>query len=243
MVFCSISFKLQKVWGSIVDLPLNQVSASCHSWYPVGMTTYWCYFPLIIRNNLASVYCILTKLSTKMCHYTTFLCTKFQSNRITCFYFMVTLTPLLKEEKDEETKPVFGSSYLGNARRDLFKIWNVGYWRWRAFPQQKSSSFMQAAQSYVYVKIASLFFLLIYSQVLCAGFLGCTTHYRVSWYGTAQFQHHTRLHVCNYTALKIRLKWACYSFPLCLPPIMRWRFVIKTGVMPIFSEFYKDVKS
>ena len=34
---------------------------------------------------------------------------------------MVTLTPLRKEEKNE-TKPIFGSSYLGNARRDLVEI-------------------------------------------------------------------------------------------------------------------------
>ena len=40
---------------------------------------------------------------------------------------MVTLTPLRKEEKkkkkkNEETKPIFGSSYLGNAWRDLVEI-------------------------------------------------------------------------------------------------------------------------
>jgi len=50
-------------------------------------------------NNFASVYCILMKFGTKMCPYITFLCTKFQSIRITFFHFMVTLTPLRKEEK------------------------------------------------------------------------------------------------------------------------------------------------
>ena len=41
---------------------------------------------------------------------------------------MVTLTPLRKEEKkrkkkkNEETKPIFGSSYLGNTWRDLVEI-------------------------------------------------------------------------------------------------------------------------
>ena len=32
-----------------------------------------------------------------------------------------------KKKKHEETKPVFGSSYLGNAWRHLFEIWNLGY--------------------------------------------------------------------------------------------------------------------
>ena len=40
-----------------------------------------------------------------------------------------------------------------------------------ASPQQKSFSFIQAAQSYVYAKIALLFFLSIYSDVVCQ-FLG-----------------------------------------------------------------------
>jgi len=37
---------------------------------------------------------------------------------------MVTLT---KEEKNEGTQSIFGSSYLGNAWCDLIEIWNVGY--------------------------------------------------------------------------------------------------------------------
>jgi len=54
--------------------------------------------------------------------YTTFLCTKFQGNRITHFHFMVTLTPLRKEKKDRKKGKI-----IANARRDLVKIWNVGY--------------------------------------------------------------------------------------------------------------------
>ena len=59
---------------------------------------------------------ILTKLIKKMRPHTTFLFTKFQGNRITCFHFIVTLTPLRKEEKEikknKETKPIFESLYL-----------------------------------------------------------------------------------------------------------------------------------
>jgi len=59
---------------------------------------------------------------------------------------MVTFTPLRKEEKkNEETKPIFESSYLENAWRDLVEIWNVGFRQWRASPQQKLFSFIQPA--------------------------------------------------------------------------------------------------
>jgi len=132
--------------------------------YPVGMTTYWCYF---FANIFASVYCILTKLGTKMRPYTTFLCTKFQGNQVICFHNFNAFT---KRRKNEETRPIFGSSYLGNTWCDLVEIWNVGYWRWRASPHQKPSGFMQAARSYVCAKIALLLFLSIYSWARRAGF-------------------------------------------------------------------------
>jgi len=32
-----------------------------------------------------------------------------------------------RRKKPEETKPIFETSYLGNAWRDLVEIWNVGY--------------------------------------------------------------------------------------------------------------------
>ena len=150
--------------------------------YPLGVTTYWCYFLWIIANNFASVYCIPTKLGTKMHPYTTYLCTKFQGTQIMCFQFMATLTPWQKKEKkekNEDTKPIFERLYPGNAWRDSVTI---GYWKWRASLQQKSSSFVKAARRYIYVKIVLLFFLSIYSQVWRTGFLGCITHYRVSWY-------------------------------------------------------------
>jgi len=42
---------------------------------------------------------------------------------------MVTFIPRRIEEKtkNEETKPIFESSYLGNAWGDLVEIWNVRY--------------------------------------------------------------------------------------------------------------------
>jgi len=77
--------------------------------------------------NLASVYRILTKLGTKMRSDSIFLCSKFQSNHITPYRFMVTFIPRRKKEKNKETKPVFESLYLENAYRDLIEIWNVRY--------------------------------------------------------------------------------------------------------------------
>jgi len=121
--------------------------------YPVGMTTYWCYFSWIKANIFVIVYRIPTKLGIKTRPCTTFLCIKFQGNQITCFHFMVTLTPLRKEKKNEKTKPIFASSYLGNAWRDLVGIWNVGYWRWRASPQLKLSGFIESVRSYAYAKL------------------------------------------------------------------------------------------
>ena len=85
-----------------------------------------------------------------------------------------------KKEKNEETEPIFEVAYLGNAQSDFAQIWNVECCRWRACPQQKSSCFIKEAQSYGGAKIAFSFFLSIYSRVLRAGFLGRTTHYRVS---------------------------------------------------------------
>ena len=86
----------------------------------------------------------------------------------------------IRRKKNEETQPIFEVVYLGNARSDYAQIWNVECCSWEACPQQKSSCFIKEAQSYGGAKIAFSFFLSIYSRVLRAGFLGRTTHYRVS---------------------------------------------------------------
>jgi len=38
---------------------------------------------------------------------------------------MVTFTPLQKGEKNEETKPILDSLYLGNTWYNLVEIWNL----------------------------------------------------------------------------------------------------------------------
>jgi len=84
MMFSSISFKSQKIWGSIVNLRTFVPIFSflpCMV-YPVDVTAYWFFFSWIIKNNFASVYRILTKLGTKMRpYYTTYLCTNFKAIR------------------------------------------------------------------------------------------------------------------------------------------------------------------
>ena len=122
--------------------------------------------------------------------YTPLLCAKFQGNRITRSSFIAVFVSVRQEKekeeeeeeekKNEETQPIFEVAYLGNARSDFAQIWNEECCSWGACPQQKSSCFIKEAQSYGGAKIAFSFFLSIYSRVLRAGFLGRTTHYRVS---------------------------------------------------------------
>ena len=132
--------------------------------YSVGVTTYLCYFSWIIENNFASVYRIL------MCLYTTFLCTKFQGNWITCFHFMVTFTPRQKEEeKKKKTKKLSqflkvhillmpGTIYL-----------KIGVW---------STDGSTAKIARFHISCTKSFYLWMWFT----GFLGCTTHYLLIHY-------------------------------------------------------------
>jgi len=92
-----------------------------------------------------------------------FRCTKFQGNQILLLCFTTIFTPWRKKKKrkNEETMPIFECSYLGNALHNLVEILNVRWWRCQAFSAQKLCSFIKVSRSYVYVKIALLFFPLI----------------------------------------------------------------------------------
>ena len=87
------------------------------------------------------------------------------------------------EEKTKNKNWNFGLSYLGNALRDLIQFWNSAFPYRQALPQQMWWSLGKRSQIYECVKIATLLFLFIYSLpfALTHGFLGSTTHYRVSW--------------------------------------------------------------
>jgi len=145
--------------------------------YPVGVTMYWCSFLWIITNKFTNTYHILTKLGTTWHHLSVYQISGYLDNLFPLYSNVHTLMKRRKKtRKNEETKPIFKSLYLRNPWCDLVEIWNVGYWQQRVSSQQKSSGFVQAAWSYVYVKILLLFFLSIYSWVWCTSFLGHMTH-------------------------------------------------------------------
>ena len=69
-----------------------------------------------------------------------------------------------EEEKNEEIKTNFVRSYLGNGWSDFLHIWYVDYPNWAARLQQFWFQSDKGSQSYIGVKIAFSFFLLIYSR-------------------------------------------------------------------------------
>jgi len=122
------------------------------------MTTYWCYFSWIIVYNFVTVYGIATKFNTMMCCVPNFR----TIGKWNCILWQLSLFDKKKKNKTKnETQPIFEGSYLRKTWRDLVEIWNGRWWRWPAFPSQKSVGFIEVSQSYICVKIALLFFLLI----------------------------------------------------------------------------------
>ena len=104
------------------------------------------------------VYRIPAKVGTEMRLYIPLLCAKLQGNRIWRSSFIAVFVSVRqeeeKEEKNEETEPIFEVAYLENALSDFSQIWNVECCSWRACPQKKSSCFIKEAQSYGGAKIA-----------------------------------------------------------------------------------------
>jgi len=96
--------------------------------------------------------------------YSAFKCTKFQGNWTFVFYNnFQTLTKRRKKKRSPANFRRFISrkppvQFSWNLKCE---IWNVRWWHWLAFPLQKSFDFIKVSWSYVYVKIALLFFLLI----------------------------------------------------------------------------------
>jgi len=139
------------------------------------MTTYWCYFSRIIVYNLVTIYGIATKFGIGMHPYPNFQCTKFQGNLIMHLCFITTFTPLRKVEekkKNEETKPIFEGSYQvrfsWNLKCEVVTLAGIS--------NAKIVLFLHIRENCIFVLPVNN------SLVWRAGFLGCTTHYRVSWY-------------------------------------------------------------
>ena len=68
-----------------------------------------------------------------------------------------------EEEKTKKLKRNFVRSYLGNGWSDFLQIWYIHYPNWTARLQQIWFQSDKGSQSYICVKIAFSFFLLIYS--------------------------------------------------------------------------------
>ena len=69
-----------------------------------------------------------------------------------------------EEEKTKKLKRNFVRSYLRNGWSDFLQIWYVDYPNWAARLQQIWFQSDKGSQSYIGVKIAFSFFLLIYSR-------------------------------------------------------------------------------
>ena len=70
----------------------------------------------------------------------------------------------VEEEKKKKLKRNFVRSYLGNGLSDVLQIWYVDSPNWAARLQQIWFQSDKGSQSYIGVKIAFSFFLLIYSR-------------------------------------------------------------------------------
>ena len=70
----------------------------------------------------------------------------------------------VEEEKTKKVKRNFVRSYLGNGWSDFLHIWYVDYPNWAAHLQQIWFQSDKGSQSYIGVKIAFSFSLLIYSR-------------------------------------------------------------------------------
>ena len=69
-----------------------------------------------------------------------------------------------KKKKTKKLKRKFVRSYLGNGWSDFLQIWYVDYPNWAERLQQIWFQSDKGSQSYIGVKIAFSFFLLIYSR-------------------------------------------------------------------------------
>ena len=80
------------------------------------------------------------------------------------FFEVCKMKKMKKKKKTKKLKRNFVRSYLGNGKSDFLQIWYVDYPNWAARLQQIWFQSDKGSQSYIGVKIAFSFFLLIYSR-------------------------------------------------------------------------------
>ena len=88
--------------------------------YPVGVTTHWCYFLLIIAHNSLPVYGIAAKVGTEMRLYTPPSVCHISRQLDKAFAFYSSFCKCAKRgrkirRKETKAKPIFEVAYLGNA--------------------------------------------------------------------------------------------------------------------------------
>jgi len=181
--------------------------------YPVGVSKDCFCFTQMIDYNSKNLVRILTKIDIDNCLWTPYKCTKFQLNwwmslRVTAIFSSV--------QKDEEKTWKFAHSYLGNTLRDFLQIWcAVSLGRWAPIQQLWCSS-DKRSWSYECVKIATLLFLLVYSRrCVCPVFLGCTTHYHVSWFYGSSRKSNSLEQLCSLKQRQNNLKDAVVLYNEC----------------------------
>ena len=152
--------------------------------YPVGVTTNQSCFTRIIGHNSRTIHWMYTKVDARIRLWTPFLCAKFQGNRSTHLRFIAIFASVRKHKEERRRK-----------RRKKMKLWQLIPQKWlERFPSNFACRLPWLAGNSVanLVSIGSwiteiqkceneVFFLQVnISTVLHAGFLGRTTHYRVS---------------------------------------------------------------
>ena len=116
----------------------------------------------IIGHNSVNVHRIPTKVGTEIRLNEPFKCANFSAQSEYAFVFYGEVCEMKMKKK---LKRNFVRSYLGNGWSDFLQIWYVDSPNWAARLQQIWSQSDKGSQSYIGVKIAFSFFLLIYSWV------------------------------------------------------------------------------
>jgi len=133
--------------------------------YPVGVTTCWYYFIhlwlfMVLHPNLVSGWY----------HYPAFQCTKFQGNWVMLLCFVTTFTPWQKEEK--KTHDNF-QGFISRKR--------LAWFSWNLECEVMTLACISTAKSFIRENCI-IVLPVNKSRVLHTNFLGCMTHYHVSWY-------------------------------------------------------------
>jgi len=149
-------------------------------------------FLQIIFYNFLTIYGITTKFSIRMRPYPAFQCIKFQGNWIMRLCFITTFTPWWKEEGKKKKKKKRKKKWrnLANFWRFISRKRPVRF-SWNLKCEVMTLASISTAKIVLFrwsvmelrIHENCVFVLPVNnSRMWCTGFLGHTTHYRVSWW-------------------------------------------------------------